>query len=150
MKRLERKIVPSRSSVRAAKWISLTALVLAGSFSGLVYFSEKPSVEVDDGFLTIKSLFYGKRIAVGDIRVNDIRPLDLNNDAGYAVKWRTNGIGLPGYHVGWMKLDNGNKALVYLTDNTNVVLIPTNDYDILISASDSAGMTEALHKTLNK
>jgi hypothetical protein len=36
--------------------------------------------------------------------------------------------------------------LVYLTDKTNVVLIPTNEYDVLISADDFTGITEALNK----
>jgi hypothetical protein len=51
--------------------------------------------------------------------------------------------------VGWMKLNNGNKAWVYVTDKTNVALIPTNEYDILISTDDFTGITEALHKTIN-
>jgi hypothetical protein len=48
-----------------------------------------------------------------------------------------------------MILNNGNKALVYLTDKTNVVLIPTNDYDVLISTNDFAGIIKELNKNIN-
>jgi hypothetical protein len=73
----------------------------------------------------------------------------LNHDKDYNIKIRTNGIGLPNYHVGWMRLNNGNKALAYLTDKTNVVLIPTKDYDILISTEDFDGIKDALNETIN-
>jgi len=111
---------------------------------GLVFFTKKPSVNIDNGLLNIKSLFFRKTIAVGDINVDGVRQLNLKNDSDYNLKIRTFGIGLPNYHVGWMRLNNGNKALVYLKDKENVVLIPTNKYDILISSDDYVGIKEAL------
>jgi hypothetical protein len=151
MENLIHKIITPKFIGRAkyAKLVLITALVLIVAFIGIIYFSEKPSVDIGNGFLTIKSLFYGKSISVGEINVNGIRQLDLNNDKDYNIKIRTNGIGLPNYHVGWMKLNNGNKALVYLTDKTNVVLIPTNDYDVLISTDDFTGITDALNNAIN-
>jgi hypothetical protein len=150
MKELLRKISTLKSSKRVTKWATLVTLLVVGCFTGVVYFSEKPSVEVNNGYLTINSLFYGKKIAVEKIHLDGIRPLDMNKDAGYTVKWRTNGIGLPGYRVGWMRLSNGNKALVYLTDSDGVALLPTDDYDILINTDDVTGITEALRKAANE
>jgi hypothetical protein len=146
MKNLAHKIITPKflGRTKYAKLVLVTVLVLVVAFIGIIYFQEKPSVYIGNGFLTIKSLFYGKSISVEEIDVNGIRRLDLNNDRDYNIKIRTNGIGLPNYHVGWMKLNNGNKALVYLTDKTSVVLIPTNDYDVLISTDDFAGITDAL------
>jgi hypothetical protein len=106
-------------------------------------------VDIGNGVLTVNSLFYGKSIPIGEINVNGIRQLNLNNDKDYNIRIRTNGIGLPNYHVGWMRLNNGNKALAYLTDKTNVVLIPTKDYDLLISTKDFDGIKGALNKTTN-
>jgi hypothetical protein len=125
-------------------WVLIIVFVLVGAFTGIIYLSKKPSVDISNGFLTIKSLFYGKRISIEKINVNGIKQLNLNNDRDYNIKFRTNGIGMPNYYVGWMRLNNGNKALVYLTDKTNVVLIPTNDYDVLISTDDFTGITAAL------
>jgi hypothetical protein len=113
---------------------------------GLIFFTKKPLVNIANGLLTIRSLFFGKTIAVGDINVDGVRQLNLKNDSDYDLKIRTFGIGLPNYYVGWMRLNNGNKALVYLKDREKVVLIPTNKYDILISSDDYAGIKEALKK----
>ena len=151
MENLLHKIITPKfiGRTKYAKLVLITVFVLIVVFSGIVYFSEKPSVDIGNGFLTIKSLFYGKSIPIGEINVDGIKQLNLNNDRGYNIKIRTNGIGLPNYYVGWMKLNNGNKALVYLTDKTNVVLIPTSDYDVLISTDDFTGITETLNNTIN-
>jgi hypothetical protein len=147
---LEKIITPKFiGRTKYAKLVLITVFVLVVAFVGIIYFSKKPSVDIGNEFLTIKSLFYGKSIPIGEINVNGIKQLNLNRDKDYSIKIRTNGIGLPNYHVGWMKLNNGNKALAYITDKTNVVLIPTNDYDILISTDNFTGITEALNKSIN-
>jgi hypothetical protein len=62
--------------------------------------------------LTIKLLFYGKTISLDKINVNGLRQLNLHSDQEYNIKIRSNGIGLPNFYVGWMRLNNGNKSLV--------------------------------------
>jgi hypothetical protein len=128
--------------------LAILAFVFIACF-GLIFFTKKPSVNIDNGLLTIKSLFFGKTISVGDINVNGVKHLNLKEDKDYNIRIRTFGIGLPNYYVGWMRLNNGNKALVYLKDRQNVVLIPTNKYDILVSSDDFVGIKEALNKTIN-
>ena len=113
---------------------------------GLIFFTKKTSVKIDNGLLTIKSLFFRKTVSVEDINVDGIRQLNLKEDTDYNILLRTFGIGLPNYCVGWMRLKNGNKALVYLKDKKNVVLIPTNKYDILISSDDYAVIKDTLKK----
>jgi hypothetical protein len=66
----------------------------------LIFFTKKPSVSIGNGFLTIKSLFFGKTISIGEIDINGIKPLNLNIDKGYNLMIRTFGIGMPNYHVG--------------------------------------------------
>ena len=114
---------------------------------GLVFFTKNPSINIDNGLLRIKSLFFWKIVSVEDINIDGIKQLNLKKDKNYNIRIRTFGIGLPNYCVGWMKLNNGNKALVYLKDRTNVILIPTNAYDILISTDDYVGIKELLNKT---
>ncbi|MDR1126923.1 MAG: hypothetical protein LBL06_02220, partial [Treponema sp.] len=113
MANLIHKIITPRfiGRTKYAKLILITSFVLVGAFIGIVYSSKKPSVDIGNGVLTIKSLFYGKSIPIEEININSIRQLNLNNDKDYNIKIRTNGIGLPNYHVGWMILNNGNKAL---------------------------------------
>jgi hypothetical protein len=47
------------------------------------------------------------------------------------------GTGLPGYAAGWFKLANGEKALVYVTTQSEVVYIPTTEgYSLLLSVTE--------------
>jgi hypothetical protein len=131
------------------KLVLMVILVVLSSFTGMVNFSEKPSIEVSNGFLTIKSLFHGKKIPLGEININGIKQLNLNTEGDYGLEFKTNGMKIPFYHVGWMKSNNGNKVLAYLTDKTNVVLIPTKEYDVLISTDNFTEITEALNETGN-
>ena len=64
--------------------------------------------------------------------------MDLSAEPEYKPKWRTNGTGLPGYQSGWFKLQNGQKALLFVADSRRVVFIPVRSgYSLLLSVSDA-------------
>ncbi len=48
--------------------------------------------------------------------LEEAKQVDLSGDSEYRLRTRTNGTGLPGYQAGWFKLQNGEKALVFVTD----------------------------------
>jgi hypothetical protein len=55
----------------------------------------------------------------------------------YQPKWRTNGTAIPGYRAGWFKLRNGEKALMFVTETTDVVYLPTREgYSVLMSVTN--------------
>jgi hypothetical protein len=55
-------------------------------------------------------------------------------EADYRPKWRYQWFSLPGFASGWFKLQNKEKALVFLTDRSRVVYIPTSEnYSVLLS-----------------
>jgi hypothetical protein len=113
-----------------------------------IYGMTHTKISVGNGFLTVKSTFYGKKIPLNEINVDGVRKLNLGSDwdKDYRVTLRTNGIGLSGYTVGWMRLHNGHKALVYITDKTNVALIPTAKFDVMFSTNDFDGLKNALSR----
>jgi hypothetical protein len=58
---------------------------------------------------------------------------------------RTVGTGLPGYRAGWFRLRNGEKALLYLTDTSRAVYIPTTaGYSVLLSPAQPDEFVSAL------
>jgi hypothetical protein len=113
-----------------------------------IYGMTHTKISVGNGFLTVKSTFYGKKIPLNEIDVDGIRKLNLRSDGDkdYRIMLRTNGIGLSGYNVGWMRLHNGHKALVYITDKANVALIPTAKFDVMFSTNDFDGLKSALSR----
>ena len=124
-------------------------LLIAIPLIGIVYYMNNTKLIITKDFLTIKTLFYGKKIPIRKINVNELRKLNLYNTPEYNIKGKTNGIRMPGYHAGWMNLNNGSKALVHITDKRNVLLIPTDEYDILFSTNDFDGIKKVLSE-INK
>ena len=83
--------------------------------------------------IIIKSIFYGRKIPLEEILVDGIKKIDLNDNTEFSISIRINGISVPKFKSGWMKLKNGQKALTFITDKSSVVLIPTMDYLLLFS-----------------
>jgi hypothetical protein len=57
------------------------------------------------------------------------------------------GTGLPGYRAGWFRLKNGERALVYLTDDRRAVYVPTTaGYSVLVSPGEPDQFLAALRQ----
>src|ERR1041385_4397029 len=101
-----------------------------------------------DGLRLVGDL-YGRVVPKRDIRVDGARRVDLAREAGLQPKWRRIGTALPGYQAGWFRLRNGEKALLYLTDRTRAVYIPTTaGYSLLLSPADPDAFLSRLRAVL--
>jgi hypothetical protein len=93
--------------------------------------------EVSPAGLALHGDWYGRTVPSGQIRGQDAKRVDFATDPDLAPKWRTMGTGLPGYQAGWFRLKNGEKALLYLTDRSRAVYVPTTaGYSLLLSPAD--------------
>ncbi|MDR2798923.1 MAG: PH domain-containing protein [Treponema sp.] len=91
------------------------------------------SLTLTENEIIIKSIFYGRKIPLKNILIDGIKQINIEENKEYDISIRTNGISVPYFKSGWMRLENGKKALTFITNKTNVVLIPTKDYLILFS-----------------
>jgi len=145
-------IIPSGSGAYIFIWISSVVIVLIlvgviGLFAFFGYQSRHANFAVSDEGLRIGPGIYGRFIPKEEIRTAEVRAVNMNIENSYKPKWRTNGAGLPGFSVGWFKLQNNEKALLFVTDRTNVVYIPTTDnYSVLLSVKDTAEFVDALQR----
>ncbi len=132
-------IIPASSGPYIFIWaISLVLIAVIVLFIFIGYSSRHMNFTVSDEGLRIGPGLYGRFIPRGDINAEGVRVINLNADAEYKPKWRTNGAGLPGYSAGWFKLANKEKALLFVTDRSRVVYIPTNkDYSVLLSVREA-------------
>ncbi len=120
----------------AAIGIVLILLLILLTFIG--YSARNTKFEVTDQGLRIKGSIYGRFIPKEAITTESIQIVNLNTYPAYKPRLRTNGVGLPGYSEGWFKLKNNERALLFVTDRSNVVYIPTNqDYSVLLSVGNS-------------
>jgi len=90
--------------------------------------------EISGKDLNISNCIYGRVISQNSMVKDKIKLINFAVDKEYATKGRTNGTALPGYLEGWFKLQNREKALLFVTDTSKIIYIPTTEgYSVLIS-----------------
>ena len=124
---------PARALVAVAVF-GLMMLALVGMFGYIAYSIRAARFEVSEQGLRIRGAFYGRAVPMDRIVIEEARALDLSSEPGLWPTMRTNGIGLPGYSSGWFRLSSGGRALLFVTDRSRVVYIPTrDDYALMLS-----------------
>lgn len=128
--------------------VMLVLLLVLGLAGGLVYASFRGSrnatFELSPDGLRLRGDIYGRMIPAKELRVQDARRVDVSSGPYHPVM-RVGGTAVPGYRSGWFNLRNGRRALLYVTDENKVVLIPTTaGYDVLLSVDETDAFLEAL------
>ncbi len=117
-------------------------LILATSLGSL-----HSRFEVSDAGLRLRGDLYGQFIPAHAIRGSEVRVVDLTTERALAPAVRTMGTGLPGYRSGWFRLRNGEKALLYLTDGSRAVYVPTSrGYSVLVSPREPERLVRRLQE----
>ena len=115
----------------------------------LAYSSRHMRAVVSPEGITIKGGLYGRTIPTEALVLEEAKAITLDKGSPYRLKIRTNGVGLPGYYAGWFRLQNGDKALVFVTDPERVVYLPTKEgYIVLLSVAEPEAFLEALNRTM--
>lgn len=119
----------------------LGGLVLLGAWSG----SQRARFEISSEGLRLRGDIYGRLIPLADIRGGAARVLDIAAAPEYRPRSRSVGTALPGYQGGWFWLRNGEKALLFVTDWSHVVYVPTrNGYAVLLSPTRPQALVDAI------
>jgi hypothetical protein len=118
-------------------WVVLIAVpfLIATLLSVIAILSRRVVFEVTPEALRIRGSLFGRRIPLEKLRLDEVRIVDLTREPDRVTLMRTGGVGLPGYLEGWCKaFRHEGRLLVFLTERTRVVRIPTTDgYTLLIS-----------------
>jgi len=78
--------------------------------------------------------------------VEEVFVADLNLKGGLKPSRREWGHGLPGYSLGWFKLNNGAKAFCAVSSNVAVVFKLRDNKYLLITPSNITGFTSTLRE----
>jgi hypothetical protein len=120
-------------------------IVLLLLFGHIAYSARQTTFEVSAAGLHISRNLYGRLIPLSELELDQARLINPSVETGFKLKWRTNGIGMPGYMAGWFKLQNGARALAFLTTQNNMVYIPTQKgYCLLLSVAQPDEFISAL------
>jgi len=132
------QIFPMVPASGKALWVMAVILVPLVALLGYsAYASRHAQFEVSETGLRIHGGLYGRTVPADSLVCNGAKAVDLKADPSLKPGLRLSGIGLPGYHAGWYRLKNGEKALVFLTDRSSVAYIPTHEgYSLLLSVKN--------------
>jgi len=124
-------------------WVVL--LAVAALFIYMGYQAKRITFSITEAGLRIGPGLYRRTISRDRIDIARAMVINLDTDKEYRPKWRTNGAGFPGFLLGWFRLYNKEKALLFLTDRSSVVYFRTKDnYSVLLSAPDADEIVDAI------
>ncbi|MBM3460184.1 MAG: hypothetical protein FJX77_16820 [Armatimonadetes bacterium] len=130
-------------------WVCVGLAFLMLGLTGLMVYlavgTQRTRVEVSPAGLRIRGDLYGRLVPRHALRLEVAMPVDLKERRDLRPVLRTNGTGLPGYASGWFRLRNREKALVFLTEPTSVLYVPTTlGYSVLLSLENPEEVLAAL------
>ena len=145
----ESQVFPIARGSSATLWfiVGMLAFLAAVPLSLVVvsYWPWSGRFLISTAGLKIEGSTYGREFAMPVLRVSEARRLSALDTPGYWPAWRTNGIGLPSYQAGWFQLNNQRKALVFVTDWSRSVIVPTEEgFLLLLSPDDPDSFLDAL------
>jgi hypothetical protein len=122
-------------------------VLVAGITFASIHGATKAQFEVSPDGLRLRGDLYGRFIPTSELRVAEARRVDFSVNPELAPSWKTMGTGLPGYQSGWFRLKDGSRGLLYLTDRSRAVIVPTtSDYSVLVSPRDPDAFLSALRR----
>jgi hypothetical protein len=127
----------------------LTIIIGAAIFfiSYSFYSSQHTQFIVTAEGLRIKGDLFGRLIPKDKIQFSLVRVVYFNQQQSYNPKRRTMGTAMPGYYSGWFRLQNGEKSLIFLTERSKAVYIPTSlGYSVMVSVTKPTELIDALNR----
>ncbi|MCT8988052.1 PH domain-containing protein [Shewanella phaeophyticola] len=130
-----------------AKYLTLGIMLpLMGLFVFTFYQSFNSTMSWDDKQLQVNIPLYSNTIEINQVDFAQARVVNRLKEPEYAAKWRTNGLGMPGYSLGWFSLNNGVKALLSVTKPAQVIMLPISQNKvIMVSVIDADKALAKLH-----
>ncbi|HTE46074.1 MAG TPA: PH domain-containing protein [Gemmatimonadaceae bacterium] len=130
--------------------IPAALIVLVLGLSGFALFktlsgARSATFELSADGLRIKGDLYGRFIPLKDLVPSEAKRVTIT-EGPLRPTMRTAGTALPGYRSGWFRLANGTKGLLYATDPTRIVHVPTTaGYSLLLSVAETDAFVERMH-----
>ncbi len=136
----------SESLAGAIIGVSVT-LPLALMFTWFLIQQGRSTLTLTTESLKLDVPWYAKQVSLADVETSEVRLLTDGDAEEWSFKWRTNGIGLPEYQVGWFSTKAGHRVLAAKTRGENVLIPTTKGFALVVSLNDPEVLIEALRGT---
>ena len=119
--------------------------VLALGFGYFLFGGHLSNVTLAEGMLQVNVPIYGRSIPLDRVDFASSRVIDMTESREVRLTLRTNGLGVPGYLLGWFRVGRDGRALVSLTDRSTVAWVRLTDgTNLLFSLRDPDAFLQAL------
>ena len=137
-------LLPTAPWIRLAVAVGL--LAVSGMLAYFLYGGLRGTAAIGDDVVRLHVPVYGRSIPRASINKAGVRVITFGSNPHLRPRLRTNGMSVPGYHVGRFSLANGSGALVALTAmDREVVYVPLVDGTaVLVSVLDPRGFVARL------
>lgn len=123
----------------------LMLIVILVVFARFVYWSKYTTYEITDAELIINGGMWSRTIGRDQLNVDSAEIVNAKTSEAFGVRVRTTGIAIPGYKSGWFRLKNDEKALLFVTDQSKVIRLPTFDgYTLMMTVDEPEQFLAAL------
>jgi hypothetical protein len=130
--------------------VNLAWIAVAGAAGIVAYVgwsSRHVQFDLSPAGLAVRNSLFGKSIPRADLLPEEGRAVSLRDEPRLKPVLRTWGSGLIGYGEGWFRLRNRDKALLFLTDRTRVVDLPTRKgFRVLLSVDQPEEFLETARR----
>ncbi len=128
-----------------AFWIGIVASALLVFGFLVLDRSKHVRYEIEDGRLFVRGDIFCWRFPVSSMNLGPSVVLDLTQWPDFKPRRKIIGTNMPGYQSGEFLLENGRRAIVFLSDLRRVLCILMNDGKfLLLSCADPEGLLELL------
>lgn len=136
-----------------ASWVMGGSIVLCVGLAALfLWFAVgqgRSSLEITTHEVRFNAPIYGRVIQRDRLITAEIEIVEWAKNERYRLKWRTNGLGVPGYLLGWFRSRQGQTILAALS-SPQALAIPTEDqYTLLVSVADPEAVRQTLQLGAN-
>lgn len=137
-------LLPAPPWLRLALAVGLFALT--GLFAYFLVGGSRSRVLIGNDAVRLHIPVYGRSVPRALIDSAAARVITFSSSPQLKPRLRTNGMSIPGYHLGWFRLANGSRALAALTAmDGEVACLPLVDGTaVLLSVRDPEGLVAQL------
>jgi len=127
--------------------VALVLVAVLGLLAWMAVAAKHVDFVVEPGRLAIRGGPYGRGIALSDLDLERARVVDLSQESDLRARWKTNGAAMPGLAMGWFRLKDKSKALLFVTDKSRVLHVPTRlGWSLQLSTAEPERLLESLKR----
>lgn len=143
-------ILKAKPMPAPAKYASLGMVIaILGLLSWVFYKAQHARVVVTPTAIALDVPLYGVTLSRDRLLLSEAKLINWDDNAAPKLSYRSNGVGLPGYQLGWFRLAESlsgtDKALLSVASAKQVLVLPTkDDYVLILSVTEGQSLLDAL------